>query len=60
MIKVYCVNNSLVLTQKMSLQTVDKGVSVCMVHIQAQVTQDDWFEVGQVLMWMVSLITLSP
>lgn len=44
-IKVYCVNNSLVLIQKMSLQTVDKGVFV-LVHIQAQVTQADWFDVG--------------
>lgn len=35
----------------MSLQTVDKGV-FALVHIQAQVTQDDWFEVGQVLLWM--------
>lgn len=57
-IKVYCVNNSLVLIQKMSLQTVDKGVFV-LVHIQAQVTQADWFDVGQVVWWMGSFITLS-
>lgn len=40
----------------MSLQTVDKGL-FALVHIQEQVTQDDWFDVGQVLLWMGSLIT---
>lgn len=56
MIKGYCVNNSLVLIQKMSQQMVDKGL-LALVHIQAQVTQDDRFDVGQVLLWMGGLIT---
>lgn len=56
MIKGYCVNNSLVLIRKMSQQMVDKGL-LALVHIQAQVTQDDWFDVGQVLLWMGGLIT---
>lgn len=40
----------------MSQQMVDKGL-LALVHIQAQVTQDDRFDVGQVLLWMGSLIT---
>lgn len=42
----------------MSQQTEDKGV-FALVHSQAEVTHDDWFDVGQVLLWMGSLITLS-
>lgn len=42
--------------QKMSQRTVDKGL-LALVHIQAQVAQIHWSDLGQVLLWIGSLIT---
>lgn len=55
LIKNYSVNNSLVLMQKVSPRTVDKGL-LALVCIQAPVAQFHWFDLGQVLLWIGSLI----
>lgn len=54
-IKDYSINNTLVLTQKKSQRTVDKGLFVP-AHIQAYIAQIHWFDLGQVLQWLESLI----